>query len=911
MALSAPRHPKLPAPGDAEALWIVDLSGYIFRAYHAVAPLSSPTGEPTHAVHGTVSMLQRLLDAFSPANFVVCMDSKSPSFRKELLPTYKANRPPAPPDLSAQISRCEQICRAFGWCVLQSEGIEADDLIATSAKWALAEGLRVVVVSADKDLLQLVHDDDDRVVLYDPAKDKVVDAPAVVEKYGVKPSALGDWLALVGDSSDNVPGVAGVGPKTATELLLQYGNIQEILASAPTLKKEKLRASLVAAVETLPLSRRLVSLHDTVPIALSREVVHRGAMRVEELRALFTELGLTRHLGQLPPRDASALPTAEGIGRAGAPTPIGEAIALRTVSLDEALAFVAGEKFLALAPCSMGSAPETVLVGVALRGAGDGLYLPVGHRMLGSPPALEAFERARLAQAVGARGPGTTVVFDRFALDAVVGFAIGGCVDDAQLLAYLADPDAARTREAFAERARVALPIEPSAKKKAGSEPLDLQPIEATASRLGAEAASLYAVIPALREDIEVAGVRRLLEEVDRPLRAVLSAMEHRGVGIDTAELARQASSARAALAELEAKAEQLAGRAISLRSRNQLEAVFFDELGLPVLKKTPKGGRSIDAEVLEELAEKHALPRVVLEHRELDKLLGTYLEALPAYVNARTGRIHPRFDQTNTATGRLACHDPNLQNVPIRTELGRRVRDAFVAGPGRVILSADYSQIELRVLAHLSGDEALIDAFASGHDIHRATAAKMYGLAPEQVTNEQRRSAKAINFGVLYGMGEWALGRQLGISRDEAQSFIASYFAAYPKVSGWLEGVIAKAREEGCVRTLDGRVRFLPNLRSTNRVLRAEAERMAKNSPIQGTSADILKRAMIALEANPAPGASMILTVHDELVFEVDEGSAESAASHVKRIMQDTVTLRVPLDVQAGFGPHWGAAHR
>ncbi len=911
MASPAPRHPKLPAPADVGALWIVDLSGYIFRAYHAVAPLSSPTGEPTHAVHGTISMLQRLVESFAPANFVVCMDSKAPSFRKELLATYKANRPPAPPDLSSQITRCEQIARAFGWCVLQSEGVEADDLIATSAKWALAEGLRVVVVSADKDLLQLVHDDDDRVVLYDPAKDKVVDAAGVVEKYGVKPSALGDWLALVGDSSDNVPGVAGVGPKTATELLLQYGNVEGILAAAPSLKKEKVRASLVAAGETLPLSRRLVALHDTVPMTISREAVHRGAPRVEELRALFMELGLTRHLAQLPRPQERPSPAGEE-PRVELTTPqVAEALELRTATIDEALAFVAGEEVLAFAPCTMGASPDRVLVGVALRGASDALYLPVAHRALGAPAALTEEDRVRLAEAMGARAPGTTVVFDRSALDAVTGFAAGKAIDDAQLLAYLADPDAPRTREAFAELARVSLPEEPAAKKKVAGEPLDLQPLEVTAKRAACEAAYLFTVAPRLRARVEAAGVRRVLEEVDRPLRAVLSAMEERGVGVDTAELARQASSARAALADLEAKAERIVGKPISLRSRNQLEAVFFDDLGLPVLKKTPKGGRSIDAEVLEELAEKHELPRVVLEHRELDKLLGTYLEALPTYVNVRTRRIHPRFDQTNTATGRLACHDPNLQNVPIRTELGRRVRDAFVAQPGKVILSADYSQIELRVLAHLSEDEALIDAFASGHDIHRATAAKMYGLTPEAVTSEQRRSAKAINFGVLYGMGEWALGRQLGIARDDAQRFIASYFAAYPKVSGWLDGVVAKAREDGCVRTLDGRVRFLPNLRSTNRVLRAEAERMAKNSPIQGTSADILKRAMIALEANPAPGAAMILTVHDELVFEVDAREAERAAEHVRSLMEQTVSLRVPLDVQAGFGPHWGAAHR
>lgn len=906
MAMSAPRHPKLPVPSDPDALWIVDLSGYIFRAYHAVAPLSSPTGEPTHAVHGTFAMLQRLIDEFAPANFVVCMDSKSPSFRKELLATYKANRPPAPPDLSSQITRCEQVCRSYGWCVLQSEGVEADDLIATATRWALEAGMRVVVVSADKDLLQLVRSDDARVVLYDPSKDKVLDAGAVVEKYGVKPEALGDWLALVGDSSDNVPGVQGVGPKTATELLLTHGNVQGILAAAPSITKEKLRQTLLAATESLPLSRRLVALDDAIAVTLSRELVHRGEMDVAKLRALFTELGLTRHLAHLPK---------EALAVAGASSPVSLHAALSApealtiVGVGAALACVRAEETLGVAPVLVGEGIDAVLVGVAFAAKSQSAYLPVAHRTLGAPAAVEAGDLEALRLAISERAA-TTIVLHRQALDGLLGAVSGVRVHDAQLLSYVADPDAPRTFAAFAERARIAVPEASTGKKKGPVDPADLRDLDAVAREAVVEARVLVTLAPQLLERVAAASVTEVLARVDVPLRAVLTAMERRGVGIDVAELDRQAAQARTALAALEARAQGIVGKAISLRSRNQLEAVFFDDLGLPVLKKTPKGGRSIDAEVLEELAEKHELPRVVLEHRELDKLLGTYLEALPTYVHARTGRIHPRFDQTNTATGRLACHDPNLQNVPIRTELGRKVRDAFVASPGRVILSADYSQIELRVLAHLSGDEALIASFASGIDIHRATAAKMYGLDPAAVTNDQRRSAKAINFGVLYGMGDWALGKQLGISRDDATRFIASYFAAYPRVSGWLETVIAKAREEGLVRTVDGRVRYLPNLRSTNRVLRAEAERMAKNTPIQGTSADILKRAMIAIEANPLPGADMVLTVHDELVFEVDEAVASEAAAYVKATMEGVVSLQVPLVVEAGFGRDWGAAH-
>ncbi len=904
MASSAPRHPALPVPLDPDALWIVDLSGYIFRAYHALVPLSSPSGEPTHAVHGTFAMLQRLLDAFAPANLVVCMDSKSPSFRKEWLPSYKANRPPAPPDLSAQIGRCEQIARAFGWCVLQKEAVEADDLIATATRWALLEGMRVVVVSGDKDLLQLVRSGDDRVLLFDPSKDRVVDAAGVREKFGVPPEALGDWLALVGDASDNVPGVTGVGPKTATDLLLNHLNLRGIMEAAPDLKKEKLRQSLLAATATLPLSRRLVTLVDDIPVTLSREGVRIGPPHVEELRVLFTELGLTRQLGLLPKRAAPVVEAA--VVDAPEPAPF----AWRYAGATEAAAFIERDKMLAFVPVVVGGAGESGLVGLAVAADGEALYVPVAHRVLGAPAKLSPEETSAVLAACAGR-TARSFVWDRAAMDSLIEVRANCTFLDVQLLAYVADPDAPRTWDGLANRVQIALPEAPGGKKKGAPDDVDLQPVDAVAEDAIAKARVLLAAGAMLAGRVVETGLETLLVEVDLPLRAVLTRMECRGVGIDVEELGRQATSVRAALVEIEARAQRIVGRPISMRSRTQLEAVFFDELGLPVIKKTPKGGRSVDAEVLEELASRHEFPRVVLEHRELDKLLGTYLDTLPTFVRPATGRIHPRFDQTNAVTGRLACHDPNLQNVPIRTEMGRRVRDAFVARPGKWILSADYSQIELRVLAHLSGDRALINAFASGVDIHRATAARMYGLSLEDVSQDQRRSAKAINFGVLYGMGEWALGKQLGVGRDEAARFISSYFAAYPDVSGWLDGVIARARETGFVRTLDGRVRYLPNLSSTNRVLRTEAERMAKNTPIQGTAADILKRAMTALEACPARGAEMVLTVHDELVFEVDEGLVEEAAAHVKTLMENVVALNVRLVVDAGYGANWGLAHR
>lgn len=787
---------RLPPPGSERVVYVVDLSGYIFRAYHAVSPLSSPSGEVTHAIHGTLNMLAKVRAGRKPVRVVVAMDSKAPSFRKALDARYKANRPPAPEDLSSQIARCEQIARAMGLLVLQEDGVEADDLIATVTARALADGWRVVVVSADKDLMQLVHDDDERVLQWDSGRDSVYGPAEVKEKWGVRPSQLADLLALTGDTSDNVPGVPGVGPKTAADLLNKYETLAGVYANIDQITKPKLKSNLLEHKAEADLSRVLVSLKADLNIAWSPDIEEEKPDN-EQLRALYTELGMTRMLSAMG--DIVGLPAAPKAASDEAPVPLDKPKAPSRKD-GEQLSWFSEE------PKASKPAPPA----------------PPG------PPDTEVLMRGDLA-------------------------------------AYLIDPD---TR----------------------GNPMTEGIGEVSMRRLKAEG------LDAVYTDIEV------------PLAKVLSAMKTRGVLVDVPALQAAAEAAGVELVRLDAKAQELAGRPFSVRSRDQLETILFDELKLKVIKKTPKGGRSTDAEVLEVLAIDHPLPGVLLEYRELDKLKGTYLDALPKWVSPVTKRIHPTYQQTVAATGRLSCADPNLQNIPTRTALGKRIREAFIAPEGYRLLSLDYSQIELRVLAHISGDENLRAAFTGNVDIHTHTASLMFNVPIEQVSKELRYRAKAVNFGVIYGMGELALAKQTGVSRKEAAAFIDDYFVRFPGVRGYMAGVLAEAEQTGMVRTLTGRLRRFPNLLSTNRVLRSDAQRAAKNTPIQGSAADILKLAMLSCEK--VQDARMIMTVHDELVFEVKEELAEKVGAELKERMEQAMKLSVPLDVNLGIGKTWGQAH-
>ena len=951
---------RLPESGARDVLYLVDLSGYVFRAYHALPPLSSSRGEPTHAVLGTVNMLQKIVAERRPHLFVVAMDSRGPTFRHAVDVRYKATRPAPPPDLSQQMARVEQIVRAWDVACFAREGFEADDLIASVTTRSLAEGWRVVIVSADKDLMQLVHDGDDRVVLWDSMRDRVYGPREVREKLGVPPSQVRDFLALTGDTSDNIPGVPGVGPKTASDLLAQFGSIESILANTDQVTKPKLRENLKAHEADARVSQKLVTLDGSSPIEWDRSKLLWGGANIEELRRLYTELEFQRQIDQLQqlaaigaqawlaksakPGAGSADPgplpmqgtsgpadpgrevlPAEAPASTSSAAPPSEVSRVYEVVLDLATlerlvadARARGQVGIAAAVTSE-DAMRAEILGVSLSiEPGRGYYVPLAHRYLGSPKQLEwSAVREILAPLLADRAV-SKVGFDVKRASIVLtraGAPFAGPTFDVLVAAYLLDPETPNGLKELARRELgVTMPMrtDESAPKARGPQPLfDEIEVDRAAALAAPEAELPVSLRARIEPKLEAERLDALMRDLEAPLETVLAAMEMRGVLVDVPTLEKLGQKAEESLRELESACKRIAGRDFLVRSRDQLEKILFDELRLPVVKRTPKGGRSTDADVLEALSEQHELPKRLLEFRELDKLKGTYIDALPRYVHPSTGRIHTRFDQAVAATGRLASSDPNLQNIPIRTELGRAIRAAFVAPPGHVILSADYSQIELRVLAHLAQDVELVDAFASGEDVHARTAALIFDKPRSDVSADERRAAKTINFGVIYGMGESALAKQLGIPREQAARFIAAYFARYSGVARFMEKSVEAARQGQAVRTLLGRQRFLPNLHSANRALRFEAERVARNTPIQGTAADILKLAMIDLgrEATVA-GASMVLTVHDELVFEVSESEAKRASEAIRERMAAAMKLAVPLVVDVGWGKSWADAH-
>ncbi len=910
---------RLPPPGAGDVLYLVDLSGYVFRAYHALPPLSSTKGEPTHAVLGTVNMLQKVVGERKPHMLAIAMDSRAPSFRRTIDARYKATRPAPPPDLSQQMARVEEIVHAWNAACFRVDGLEADDVIAAATKRALAEGWRVVIVSSDKDMMQLVRDDDDRVVMWDSMRDKVYGPVEVREKLAVAPSQVRDFLALTGDTSDNVPGVPGVGPKTAADLLGQFGSLDAVYEHLAEVAKPKLRENLREHEADARVSQRLVTLDAAAPLDWSREKLLWGGADVASLRRLYSELEFNRQLDQL---DAIARAGTEAKqARAVVETVAQErtwACVLDEAALERAVAEARAAGGVGLSVVATGTdAMRAGITGVALASRpGHGHYIPLRHRYLGCPPQL-SWERVRAALAPLLADPRVTVV-GHDVKEAGIALARAGApvqapVFDTHVAAYLLDPESPNGLKELARRELgVSLArFEDTPAKARGPHPaFDELDVDGAARLAGPDPEVALALRASFEPRLEAEGLMALMRDVEMPLSRVLAAMEMRGVLVDVPALEKLGREVEQQLRDLEGECKRVAGHDFVLRSRDQLEKILFDELKLPVVKRTPKGGRSTDADVLEALADRHELPRAVLAYRELDKLKGTYIDALPRCVNPETGRIHTRFDQAVAATGRLSSADPNLQNIPVRTELGRAIRAAFVAPPGRVILSADYSQIELRVLAHLSEDPELLDAFRTGSDVHARTAALVLGKRESELTADERRAAKAINFGVIYGMTEGGLAKQLGIPREQAARFIAAYFERYAGVARFMERTVEQARQGEAVRTLLGRRRFLPNLHSANRALRFEAERVARNTPIQGTAADILKLAMVHLGQDQVDGARMVLTVHDELVFEVPEGDAEAAAGRIRERMAGAMKLAVPLVVDVGWGPSWAEAH-
>ncbi|HHW13750.1 MAG TPA: DNA polymerase I [Firmicutes bacterium] len=907
---------------------VLDGSSLLHRAYYALPHLTSPEGVVTNAVYGFTMMLLRLLEEERPERVVVAFDRPTPTFRHQEFDRYKATRKPMPDDLRPQGPLCEEVLAAFGIPVVALEGYEADDLLGTLACRAASAGLTTLIVTGDRDALQLVSESI-RVMLtkkgitetavYDPAR--------VKEEYGITPAQFVDVKGLMGDTSDNIPGVPGIGEKTALRLIQEYGGLEQVLAQAAAIggRTGKL---LETYADQARLSRRLAAIECEAPLALRPEEIPGPQPDWERLRALFTSLGFRNLLKKLPAPGA----VADRTGETAASPAQGSLFATEAQATEEAphlewawlttpeelegaVAELAGLAEFGLAALVESPQPwRRTLQALALASPERVWCLRLAGEGSAAPGSWTLAEAAGLLRPLFAGEKPRRVGHDLKALSLALGaqgenplYAVRPTDFDVMLASYLLDPTRGShspEEVAFNHLGR-ALPERPKPPKgeRAAEE------WQAAGLYLAAQASANLALGPRLAAQLEEAGQTRLFAEVEMALVPVLAAMERRGVAVDTGRLA-------ALGAELELRSERLAaeiyreaGEEFNLNSPRQLAAVLFEKLKLPTGKRT-KTGYSTSAEVLEELAMDHPIARLLLDYRQLVKLKTTYVDTLPGLIDPATGRVHTTFNQAVTATGRLSSTNPNLQNIPVRTEEGGKIREAFMAGgEGTVLLSADYSQIELRVMAHLSGDPILTEAFCSGEDIHTRTAAELFGLRPEEVTPEMRSGAKAINFGIIYGISSFGLARGTKISREEAQRFIAAYFARYARVKQYLDEVVASAREKGYVTTLLNRRRFLPDLHSRNYALRSFAERTAMNTPIQGTAADIIKLAMIACERELAERGlrtRMLLQVHDELVFEGPEEEVPVVARLVREAMEGAVSLRVPLVVDVEVGRNW-----
>ncbi len=887
-----------------ETLCLVDGSSYLYRAFHALPSLTDAQGRPTGAIFGVANMLRRLIESRAPERMVVVFDAPGRNFRHEMFADYKANRPPMPDELRAQIEPLMELIDALGLRRLAVEGVEADDVIATLAGRARDGGLDVLISSGDKDLAQLVSDG---VVLEDSMQEKRYDREAVVAKFGVPPERVGDLLALTGDSSDNIPGVDKVGPKTAAKWLDKYGDLETLIERAEEVGG-KVGDNLRSALDQLPLSRKLVALDDRVDLDIDLEQLGPPQPDRARLVELLKGFGFSTWLKSYEEEVQADQPelTVETV------TTI-QAIKDLLAVLEQADLVAFDTETTSLEPL------DADLVGFAFAvEAGRAWYVPLAHLDQDTEfdrdqavalfkPWLEDKRRSKLGQ---------HLKYDLNVLKRA-GVDLAGIVHDTMLQSYVLQSTGTRhDMDSLASRylGRQTTSYEAVAGK--GKQQLRFDQV-ATA-RAAAYAGEDAEVTLALHQTLwprlgEQDGPRRIYEALEIPLVPVLARMERLGVALDSEQLKVQSGEIESRLAELEEQSHKVAGKPFNLGSPKQLQEILFGELDLPVVRKTPKGQPSTAEDVLQELATNYELPRLILEHRSLAKLKSTYTDRLPEKIHPDTGRVHTHYHQAVTATGRLSSTDPNLQNIPIRTTEGRRIRKAFIAPPGRVLLAADYSQIELRIMAHLSGDEGLLDAFAKGQDIHSATAAEVFDCALDQVSGEQRRAAKAINFGLMYGMSGWGLGRQLEIGRKEADEYIGRYFERYPGVRRYMDETRARAHEQGYVETLFGRRLWLEEIRSRNPARRQAAERAAINAPMQGSAADIIKRAMIDVDAwlqSSGARACLVMQVHDELVLEVDEDQLEQVRSAVVERMQAAASLDVVLEVEAGTGPDWDSAH-
>ena len=899
-------------------LILVDGSSFLFRAYHAIPPLTSPKGLPTNAIHGVANMLRKLIADYHSDYITVVFDAPGKTFRNDLYDQYKAHRPSMPDDLRVQIEPLHQIIRAMGLPLIIESGIEADDVMGALAKQAERQGYEIIISTGDKDMAQMVNE---HIILENTMSNTRMDIQGVIDKFGVRPDQIIDYLALVGDTVDNIPGVPNCGPKTAAKWLAQYGTLENLMAHADEIGG-KIGENLRSSLGHLPLSKQLTTIVCDLDLPYTIEDCHQQPANTPELIRLLTELGFSTWLKTL----ANTAEFTQVVPVTTNEKPAIVESSYETILTEQQLnqwlkKFETAGIFAFDTETTSLDYSKAEIVGVSFAvEVGKAAYLPLAHTYPGAPEQLDRTSTlAKLKPLL--ENPDKHKLGQHLKYDAHVlanhGITLRGIAHDTMLESYVLNSTA--TKHNMDDIAKEYLGVttihyEDVTGKGAKQIPFQEVPLD-LAAPYAAEDADItlqihQALLPKLQQQ---PSLYALYEGMEIPLIPVLARIESNGVLIDSAMLAQQSLELASKIITLEQHAHNQAGRIFNLGSPKQIQEILYDQQKLPVLKKTPTGQPSTEESVLQDLAVDYELPKLILEYRSLSKLKSTYTDKLPQQVNDKTGRVHTSYHQAVAATGRLSSTDPNLQNIPIKSEEGRKIRQAFIAPPGYKIVAADYSQIELRIMAHLSADSGLLNAFNEGLDVHRATAAEVFGVAPEQVTNDLRRSAKAINFGLIYGMSSFGLAQQLGLSRSQAQSYIDLYFTRYPGVKNYMDAIREQAREQGYVETLFGRRLYLPEIKSKNAAIRQYAERTAINAPMQGTAADIIKRAMIAtdqwLSAEQAD-AKMIMQVHDELVFEMAEDKLAGYSETIRSLMCSAAELTVPLIVDIGVGNNWDEAH-
>ena len=902
-------------------LILIDGSSFLFRAFHAVPPLTNAQGQPTNAVYGVSNMLRKLINDYNTPYFAVVFDAPGKTFRHDLYDQYKAHRPPMPDDLRVQIEPLHELIRALGLPLIIEHGVEADDVLGSLAQNAERQGFKVIISTGDKDMAQLVTE---HISLENTMTNTKMDVQGVVEKFGVQPQQIIDYLALMGDSVDNIPGVPKVGPKTAAKWLQEYGSLDNLIANAEQVKG-KIGENLRASLSQLPLSRELTTIKCDVALHYSLNDLKRREPDIAALKQQLGSLGFSSWLKTLNGDVAVAPAPAAKIEAAEQPVvPISKdyQTILSQADFDTWLIKLQQAELFAFdTETTSLNYSEAQIVGVSFAvQAGQAVYIPLAHDYPGVPvqlnreavlaqlkPLLEDANKAKLGQ---------NLKYDAHVL-ANHGIQLRGIAHDTMLQSYVLNSTA--TRHNMDDLAKHYLGVDTIHYEDVTGKGAKQIAFQAVAIETAAEYACEDADITlrlhqTLAQQLQQqASLWKLYQDIEMPLVKVLTKIEANGVLIDTAMLDQQSLELANRMVGIEQQAHDLAGSAFNLGSPKQIQEILFERQNLPILKKTPKGQPSTDESVLQELALDYPLPKLILDHRSMSKLKSTYTDKLPQQVNTKSGRVHTSYHQAVAATGRLSSSDPNLQNIPIRSEEGRKIRQAFIAAPGYKIVAADYSQIELRIMAHLSGDAGLLAAFSQGIDVHSATAAEVFDVPLDSVTNDLRRSAKAINFGLIYGMSAFGLAKQLGLPRDKAQAYINLYFERYPGVKQYMDDIREQAKQNGYVETLFGRRLYLPDINARNAAQRQYAERTAINAPMQGTAADIIKLAMLACDKwldDGSVDARMIMQVHDELVFEVAETQLENCMATIREVMANAAQLHVPLLVEVGVGENWDEAH-